>query len=242
MKLRQRYLSAVSERVLSSRAVEVSPSLMCQACVDVLPVHGAGISMTNSSLRVPLGWSSASVGVAERAQTTLGAGPCLSAAATRVPLSADAPAIAERWPVYWDELHRLTSFRSVASVPLRVGDEPAFGALDLYATSADLGSTLDLPEVADAVADPMATMLSGAFDQLYDEDSAVPDWLSEDPAVERVAVWTAVGMIVAAGAQTDADALAVMRAWAYSRGHNLDDTATSLIDRDTPVEALFAEA
>jgi hypothetical protein len=50
---------------------------MCQACVDLLPVDGAGTSLSHKSLRVPLGWSSGSVGIAEQAQTTIGAGPCL---------------------------------------------------------------------------------------------------------------------------------------------------------------------
>src|SRR4051812_14430217 len=215
---------------------------MCQACVDVLPVDGAGISLTHRSLRVPLGWSSGSVGIAERAQTTLGAGPCLSAAQAGRALAADAATTAARWPVYWDELYRLTPFRSVASIPLRVDDEPIFGALDLYASSADLGSTLALLEVADAVAGPIANLLMGTSEQRDGDDFEGADWLYEDPAAERLTVWTAVGMLVAVSAQNDADALATMRAWAYSHERSLDEVANSLVDRDTPVESLLTEA
>lgn len=242
MELRQRYLGAVSERVLSTAETDVSPSLMCQACVDVLPVEGAGISLSHRALRVPLGWSDPSVGAAERAQTTVGAGPCLSAASTGGPLAADAAAIAVRWPVYWGELHRSTPFRSVASLPLRLQDQPIFGALDLYASSTDLSSTLDLTGIAEAVAGPVSIMLSGAFDRLYDEEFSVPDWLTEEPAVQRVTVWTAVGMVVAASGHTDADALATIRAWAYSHGRSLDDVAVSLTDRHTSVESLLTDA
>ena len=241
MGLRQRYLGAVCERVLSTADADVSPSLMCQACVDVLPVEGAGISLSHRSLRVPLGWSDPYVGVAERAQTTIGAGPCLSAAAAGGPLAAHAGAIADEWPAYWSELHRLTPFRSVASLPLRLEGEPVFGALDLYASTTDLSSTLDLSRIAKAVAGPVAIMLSGAFDRLYDEELVVPDWLTEDPAVQRVTVWTAVGMVAAASGQTDTDALATLRAWAYSRGRTLDDVAASVADRHTSVESLLTD-
>lgn len=242
MKLKQRYLGAVSERVLAGATLDVSPSVMCQACVDVLPVDGAGISLVQRSLRVPLGWSSAAVGAAERAQTTVGAGPCLSAAESGSALAAGDRVIADRWPVYWDELARLTPFRSVASIPLRVEGEAPFGALDLYADAAGLTPTLALPDLAAGVADPIAVMLSGAFARLYDAEVEVPDWLMEDPAVERVTVWTAVGMLVGSTEQDDLDALATLRGWAYSHGLSLDEVADRLVERELPVEAVLADS
>ncbi|GAA3577740.1 GAF domain-containing protein [Microlunatus spumicola] len=242
MRLKKDYLGAVSERVLSSRSVDVNPSLMCEACVDVLPVDGAGISLVQKSLRVPLGWSSPAVGVAERAQTTVGTGPCLSAAEAGSALAAGERVIADRWPVYWGELQRLTSFRSVASIPLSVGDDAPFGALDLYADEAGLTPTLALPDLTASVAEPIAVMLSGAFARLYDEEVGVPDWLTEDPAVGRVAVWTAVGMVVGSSEQDDLDALATLRGWAYSHGLSLDEVADRLVERDLPVEAVLGDS
>jgi hypothetical protein len=242
MKLKQSYLGAVSERVLASMTIDVSPSLMCRACVDVLPVDGAGISLVQKSLRVPLGWSSPAVGAAERAQTTVGAGPCLSAAEAGSALAAGDRVIADRWPFYWDELLRLTPFRSVASLPLRVRGEPTFGALDLYADAAGLTPTLALPDLMTSVADPIAVMLSGAFARLYDDEAGLPNWLMEDPAVERVTVWTAVGMVVGSTGQDDLDALATLRGWAYSRGLSLDEVADRLVGRDLPVEEVLADA
>lgn len=237
----QMYLNAVYERVASDPRAELSPSLLSQACVDVLePVEGAGISMAQRALRVPLGWSSDEVGAAERAQTTLGAGPCLSAIHDGASLAADEAQIALRWPVYFDELVRLTSYRSVASIPLRVAGETTFGALDLY-SSTPFASTLELPDVADAVAGPIAVILSGALARLYDdEDSHIPRWLDADPAVDRMVVWTAVGMLIAVTQQTDTDALATLRAWAYSQGCSLDVAANSLVDRVTPLDAVLA--
>src|SRR4051812_13950028 len=66
-------------------------------------------------------------------RTTLDAGPCLSAVHDGAALAADATLITAGWPVYFDELVRLTPYGSVASIPLRANGEPPFGALDLYA-------------------------------------------------------------------------------------------------------------
>jgi ANTAR domain len=240
--LRKRYLEAVHRRTTSGGPAELSPSVLSQACVDVLPlVEGAGISMAQKALRVPLGWSSDIVGAAERVQTTLGSGPCLSAVYTGTPLAADAAMIATLWPVYAQELARLTRYRSVASIPLRVDDKPPFGALDLYASSADLSSTLELSDVADAMAKPIAIILAGAFTRLYDDDPYIPEWLDADPAVDRMTVWTAVGMLMSASRQSDEDALATLRAWAYSHGRTLDEVAQDLVDRVTPLEAVLGD-
>lgn len=241
MSLGNCYRDAVRQRLSAADHPELGPSLMAEACVDALPsVEGASISMAQRSLRVPLGWSSPVVGIAERAQTTLGSGPCIAAIQEGAVQAAGAASMAQRWPVYWDELLRLTPFRSIVSLPLRVEDEPPFGALDLYSHAEDLVSTLTLAEVAHAVAGPIAVVLSGAFQRLYDQDADVPGWLSSDPAVDRMTVWTAVGMLMAATTQTDVDALATLRGWAYRNGRDLDEVANSLVDRETPVETVLA--
>ena len=68
-----------------------TPSVLTAAAASVLSVDGAGISLIDDALRVPLGASSDVVSVAEQLQVTVGDGPCLSAAAAREPLAADDP-------------------------------------------------------------------------------------------------------------------------------------------------------
>jgi hypothetical protein len=236
-------LDAVHRLVLAGSRTELSPSLLSQACVEVVqPIEGAGISMSQKALRVPLGWSDEDVGTAEQLQSTLGDGPCLAAMHTGAPLVADAKVAARQWPIYFDDLTRLTRFRSVASLPLCGDDGKPFGALDLYTSSTELSSTLPLPDIADAVAGPIAMIVSGAFAQLYDEDARVPAWLDAGPAVDRMSVWTAVGMLRANSSQTDADALATLRAWAYSRGQTIDEVAGSLVDRELTVDAILVDS
>ena len=111
-----------------------------------------------------------------------------------------------------------------------------------YAATSDLSSTLALPGIADAVPGPIATLLMGTSEQRDGDDVEGAEWLYEDPAAERLTVWTAVGMLVAVSAQNDADALATIRAWAYSHERSLDEVANSLVDSETPVESILTEA
>jgi hypothetical protein len=79
MELADRFRTAVRQTYREHSAdAELVPMVLCQACVQVLPVAGAGLSITDQ-LRIPLGASDEVVARAERLQTTLGEGPCLTA-------------------------------------------------------------------------------------------------------------------------------------------------------------------
>lgn len=240
MGLQQRYLEAVLEvRPRGADAAELTPGVLVAAVVGVLPVAAAGISLSQQLLRVPLGWSNAFAAVAERLQTTIGAGPCLSATAEGRALIADAHSIEERWPPYWAELERRTPFRSVASLPLRVGDQLTGAALDIYAERPDLSSVLALDE-AEEVASALAGLLLGMLEEAYYGDHALEaSWIDDQPAVDRLSVWSAVGLMVATGNLDHADALARLRAFAYSNDLSLDDAAARLLDRQVPLRAVL---
>ena len=241
MGLQRRYLEAVlGVRRTGMDTRELTPSVLSAAAVAVLPVTAAGISLSQESLRVPLGWSSPEAAVAERQQTTLGDGPCLSAAATGHGVIADADAIARRWPTYYAEIERRTPFRSVAAMPLRIEGQPVLAALDLYSVRPDLASILKVAE-AEAVADAAAELLFGMLDNLYEGDErSLPTWIDERSMSDRVAVWTAVGLMVSAGDLDDADALARLRAFAYSNDLTLDEAAARMVNRQLAVEAVLA--
>ena len=103
---------------------ELLPMVLAQAAVSVLPVEGAGLSLIKD-LRVPIGASDEIVARAEALQTTLGEGPCLTAAALEQPLVADHATMAARWPIFHQEFIAQTPYRSVASVPLRPDAGPS---------------------------------------------------------------------------------------------------------------------
>ena len=215
-----------------------TPSVLAVAAASVLRLDGAGISLIDDALRVPLGASTAAVTVAEQLQATLGDGPCLTAAAAREPLMADAATMARRWPVYAVQLADCTRFRSVAAVPLY--DQPAhvFGALDLYSTQP--GPLLDFDlEAAAAIGVEMSRFLTG---DLSRRDTSVEDdldgWLDVPPAADRMEVWTAVGMVMSEFQESDATALARLRGYAFAHSLTLDGLARSVLDRGVPLTAL----
>ena len=183
--LAQRYLAAVSDLGLLGDG-RVTASLLATACVDVLPIDGAGISLAHRELRVPLGWSDDTVAVAERIQTTLGDGPCLTSAAEGAALIADQDAVAARWPVYSQEFRQHTPFASVAAVPLARPDEQAFAALNLYALRHDLSTVLPLPEMT-AVAAPIVALLLGLLDDRRPTRPAPPN--GRTPGRRKTECW-----------------------------------------------------
>lgn len=226
MDLRQRYLSAVL-RLSQNDTASVTPTTLAVAAVAVLPVDAAGVSLIQPQLRVPLGWTNPAAAAAERNQTTLGDGPCLEAAASASPLVADHDLIRQRWPVYYQEIERRTPFRSIAALPLQLNGSHVFGALDLYAERPDLSTVLPLPQVFTAVAAPAASMLTGLLASPYDHDP-LPSWLDDEPALQRIAVWTAVGMLRARSDLNETDALVRLRSFAYGHDLTLDALAAQL--------------
>ncbi|SDT32766.1 hypothetical protein SAMN04488543_3760 [Friedmanniella luteola] len=229
MDIAERYRAAVVAAFDASRDDgELLPKLLSEACVAVLPVQGAGISVLQD-LRVPLGASDPMAALAERLQTTLGEGPCLDAVKTPLPLAVGEDAIQERWPVFGAEFLTRTPYRSVASLPLiPPRGTQRLGAMDLYLTAPEPMGTRLLFELAASVANPVAAVLAGSP---VGEDAAgitMPVWLNSDLVHARMEVWAAVGVVLVATPMENADALALLRAYAYGHGTSLDDVASRL--------------
>ena len=115
-------------------------------------------------------------------------------------------------------------------------DKAPFAGLDLHSERHDLSSVLTLAD-AEAVAASVAGLLSGLFDSVYTGDERpMPSWFDDHVASDRIAVWTAVGMLLAEGGLHDVSALTRLPAYAYSHDLTLDDTAAQLLDRDLHVD------
>jgi hypothetical protein len=240
MALAAQFRSAVLEALRQETAgKDLLPLLLAKACVRVLPVDGAGLSVTDT-LRVPLAASDDMVAQAERLQTTLGEGPCLAAARTE-PLAANATTMAVRWPVFHQELIRQTTYRSVASVPLRFLQERNVGALDLYSHDPHtLGPAL-LEEISTDVADPIATILFAPALGDSGDDTTTQGLLSSENVAERMNVWVAVGMLMQRLGLANGDALAVLRGYAYGQQSSLDEVARQVTSKQLEPNALLAE-
>ena len=205
-----------------------------EVCADVLPIAGAGLSLTGE-LRIPLSASSADVAEAERLQTGLGEGPCLTATAESRALAANADQMAQRWPVFAGELRRRTPFQSVAALPLNPGGGSWRGAVDLYSTEPDAPFD-SLDRLHAAIAAPIVEFMLG-------HDGWSTDLLERDAtrtaAHRRMAVWTAVGLVMASADIEHEDALALLRGFTFRHELDLDTAAELLVSRTLPPEAVI---
>lgn len=235
MDLADSYRTTVAARCgAAGDAGPLLPQLLSEVCVMILPVQGAGISGTQE-LRIPLGASDEVAIRAERLQSTLDEGPCLTAVAISRPLAAGQDVLAKRWPLFHSELLEQTPYRSVASVPLLTAQGGRLGALDLYSTNPEPMEESLLHTLSEGIGAPMAAMLLGNLAA----GSGLPSWLSGTGAQQRMTVWSAVGILLGRSALDNADALAVLRGFAFAEGTSLDDVADRLVRREIEPEVVL---
>ncbi len=232
------YLMAlVTESAPQDQSEALLPTALARACVAVLPVDGAGLSLSGA-LRVPLGSSDQAASQVERLQVTLGEGPCLTASATDAPLVAGPAELAERWPVFYEQLVRTTPFRSIGSWPVRLSDQLPFGALDLYSVSPDANPFLLGAEVSALVEHIGGLMLAISGTRNATVSGGI--WTPGTPAATRMTVWRAIGMITAQTGQESSVVLALLRSYAYSHETTLDDIAGQVAERRLSIDYFLA--
>jgi hypothetical protein len=226
MDLAERFVAAARRiYALAGTGAELLPMVLAQACVNVLPVAGAGLSVT-AELRIPLGASDETAARAERLQTTLGEGPCLAVTAARTPHVYDQETMASSWPVFHQELLAQTPYRSIASFPLSTRRRNRCGALDLYSTDPGGHAFRSLVELSTAIVGPIAVILfdtPGSASRIH-----IETWLGNESAARRLNVWVAVGMMIEHTHLSSANALDLLRAYSYGHDTTLDDTADRL--------------
>jgi hypothetical protein len=239
MTLAEQFLAAVVEAFTSGDATaDLLPMVFARVVTEVVPVTGAGLSMTDH-VRIPLAASDQDVVTAERLQTTIGEGPCLAGVARGQPLVADLAMIAAAWPIYYERFAAETPYQSVASFPLRSAPGFYLGALDLYSTSPEPLTSYEVKEIEVAIAIPIAGILfkdaaAGGLDGI-----ALPNWLSTELVDERRNVWVAVGVMMERLQLNNDDALALLRSYAYSHNLTLDLIARRVTEAALQPEELM---
>ena len=230
MALAEQFRTAFTSAQRRSRGDQILiPLMIVESAVDALQIEGAGIAVTHG-LRVPLAASNLEVTLIEKVQTTLGLGPCLAAVSSAEPVVADAMTIRTRWPTYYQELVAKTPFRSTASFPVGLPGQRPFAALDLYSSNPSGAPLWDSGQIQTAIVDPAAAWLAIG---IYSEPGPLPGppWLDAPSVKDRMAVWTAVGMIMEHRRINNTDALASVRRYAQSTNRTLDDVASRLVNR-----------
>jgi len=211
---------------------------LCVACVAVLQVDGAALSVTHDgSSRGTFGASGDLSRHLDELQFTFGEGPCLDSVRDRFPvLVPDLRDPTEtRWPAYSEAALDL-GVRAVYALPVSV-DSGRGAALDLYCmaprrlTSADLAGGLLAAELA---ALPLFDLL--AVEAGWAAAGYGPDGWAPPGFLQRVEVYQATGMIMGQLDVGPTDALLRLRAHAFTEGITATEVAWQIIDRRLSLE------
>jgi len=198
------------------------------ACAELLAAAGAGLSVAGGVTREPLLASGQAAEELEELQFMLGEGPGLDATTARSPVLVPdlaGPSAHRRWPVF-----------APAAVDHGIGAMFAFpvsagaalvGVLDVYRSQP--GSLLPR-ELADALVLADAVLVL-ALDERGGIAPDLGNLLDTTVSVRRAQVHQATGMVAAQLGVSMTDALAALRAYAYTRGRRLADVAADILAR-----------
>ncbi len=230
---KQRIRDALRAAVTDAPTPLAAADRLCAACVQLLDVDGASISIMNGgTMQGTFGSSSQLSRTLDELQFTYGEGPCLDAVAQRRPISAphlDGPG-EDRWPALTQAMlgHGV---KAIFALPVTVASTP-IGALDLYRSRSgpldDVAMTGGI-WAAGLAALPLLDLMSSETNWQEAADGQ-GSW-DQLASLERVEVYQATGMIVAALEVTPADALVRLRAHAISRSLTASDVAYQILDR-----------
>ena len=221
----------------SDRGLSVADRL-CHACVELLQVDGAAVSLLHDgATNGTFGSSCALSRQLDEYQFTFGEGPCLDAVAQGSPvLVADLSSPdAARWPAYTDAVLG-QGVRAVFALPITLVTTP-IGALALFRYEPG-------PVTLDVLANGLLAAELGAL-PLLDLMTADVDWDSaaqggggweELASLERVEVSQATGMVMEAFGLGSTDALVRLRAHAYASGRAVGELSMAIIERRFPLD------
>jgi hypothetical protein len=203
------------------------PGGICQACVDGLDIDGAAISLLTASVsRTTLWATDLTAELLEDLQFTLNEGACMEAATTGHPVLV--PDLrhstqAARWPMFAAAVAEQTCVAALFALPLQWGTVN-LGVLDMYRR---LPGGLNDTQWCDALAatDLAALIMLG---KCTDPSADAGGWL--DRALgQRADIHQATGMVLVQLDISATDALARLRAHAFSHQRLLIDVARDVV-------------
>jgi len=206
---------------------------LCLACVEFLEVDGASVSLVHNGS--PQGTFGSSGELSRRwdaLQFTFGEGPCLDAVRGGIPvLAADlADPVEQRWPAFRGALLE-SGVNAVFALPVAIARSP-IGALDLFCHRS--GALTDRAMTggllaAELAALPLLDLMNADVD--WDSAGQSEDGWQQLASLERVEVYQATGMIMAALGITGTDALVRLRAHAFAYGLTASEAAWAVVER-----------
>jgi hypothetical protein len=210
----------------ASEPRSAQPLRICELCVEMTDVSGAGISIVTATDN--RGVVCATDDVAEQIesfQLELGEGPCVDAAAQQGPVmvpDVDEPGdlILNRWPAFIASAAE-AGVRAVFALPLRIG-AISVGVLDLYR---DRPGPLTDAQLSLALTAADASALSLLY--LERDGQAVDDGLT---GFREAAIHQATGMLSVQLAVPIEEAFLMLRARAFSLDRPMDQLARDVVE------------
>lgn len=206
---------------------------LCHACVELLDVDGASVSlMHDGATRGTFGSSGELSRRLDEFQFTFGEGPCMDAVEQGSPvLVANLGDPAEqRWPAFrgavLDE-----GVSAVFALPVAIASS-SIGALDLYRNASGSLTEKSLAGgrlAAELAALPLLDLMASDVD--WDAAARGDDGWDQLASLERVEVYQATGMIVAAVDVDPTEALVRLRARAFATAVTASELAWAIVER-----------
>lgn len=235
----ERLRAELGDAVSGADSALAAADLLCQACVGLLDVDGAAISLTlGGAHRGTLGASSTLSRRLDAFQFTFGEGPCLDAVRSGGPvLAGDLNDPAEtRWPAFTGSVLQ-AGVTAVFALPVALSRQP-IGALDLFrnlpgplSERAMTGGLL----AAELAAVPLLDLLA-AHGQTAGSAQVEDGW-DQLSALQRVEVYQATGMIMGALDVDPTEALVRLRAHAFARDMTAGEAALAIVERRISLES-----
>lgn len=199
------------------------------ACAGSLAAAGVGLSVASGGIpREPLLASSAVAEEMEELQFALGEGPSMDATARRSPVLV--PDLAgtsahSQWPAFAPAAVG-QGIRAMFAFPVTAG-AALIGVLGVYRAQA---GSLGQQQLADALVFADAVLVL-ALDEQGGIASSLDNLLEAALATRRAQVHQATGVVAAQLGLSMTDALATLRAYAYTQGRRLSDVAADVVAR-----------
>lgn len=211
---------------------------LCKACVGILGMDGAAISVVHEGeSRGTFGSSGPDSARLDEYQFTFGEGPCLDAARYREAIfvpDLDSPD-EQRWPVFTDAALG-DGIHAVFALPIMV-TSACVGALDLFRTGAGPlhgDQFMQALLVAELASLPLMDLIASITDDQV-LGSGGDGW-SQVAEMDRIEVYQATGMLISQLDVGAAEALVRLRGHAIATGQTASEVAWAIIDRSLELE------
>jgi len=214
-------------RVLAARTDrDLDPvKSLCLACTDVLGVSGAGLMLGSRGRSLGcVGVSDHVTETVEQVEFTVGEGPCVAAFRTKMPVFD--PDLADDGAVQWSEFRRgalAAGVRAAFGFPLFV-DKVCIGVLNLYH---DRSGALTDDQVGDAL---VVAQFAGRILLNWQADAppGMVAWQLEKVPNHRMQVHQATGRVSVQAGISLADALVLLRAYAFAENRPITAVAADV--------------